>query len=227
MEKKEYLSEQNYQRAKKKITKVSLIILIVGLVIGIGLIIGGVVSQSNAKKTNKERYNEAYKLSQEKVDEANARLDEIEKRKKDLNDKIQTKQYSCNSLNMMDPNWFADNTKCQGEVSSLRSELNGLEIEQFQLENADYTVYYDKVSPMKYIIFYVLGGIVILISASVAGGIYLFTKRREITAFTVQQTMPLAQEGIEKMSPTIGNAVGTIGKDLTKGITEGIKQGKE
>ena len=77
MENKEYLSEQNYQRAKKKITKISLIILIVGLVIGIGLIIGGVVSQSNAKKTNKERYDKAYKLSQEKVDAANARLDEI------------------------------------------------------------------------------------------------------------------------------------------------------
>jgi len=227
MEKKEYLSEQNYQRAKKKITKISLIILIIGLVIGIGLIIGGVVSQSNAKKTNKERYDEAYKLSQEKVDAANARLDEIENQKNDLNETIQTKQYACDSLNMMDPNWFADKTKCQGEVSSLKSELSELEMEEFQLSNADYTVYYDKVSPMKYIIFYILGGIVIFASSSVAGVIYLIAKRREITAFAVQQTMPLAQEGIEKMSPTIGNAVGTIGKDLAKGITEGIKQGKE
>ena len=64
--KKEYLSEENYQKTKKKITKASLIILLVGLVLGIGLILVGVVSQSNAKKTNEERYNEA-KINVQKI----------------------------------------------------------------------------------------------------------------------------------------------------------------
>ena len=36
--------------------------------------------------------------------------------------------------------------------------------------------------------------------------------------------MPVAQEGIEKMSPTIGNAAGTIGKSIAKGIKEGINE---
>ena len=225
--KKEYLSEENYQKTKKKITKASIIILIVGLVLGIGLILVGVVSQSNAKKTNEERYNEAYKASQEKADAANARLKEIETEKTELNNQIQTKQYSCDSLDMMAPNWYADKTKCRGEVSALRSQVNELEMEEFQLENANYTVYYDKVPAIKYIIFYVLGGIVILASASTSGIIYLIAKRREITAFTVQQTMPLAQEGIEKMAPTVGNAVGTIGKSIAKGIKEGINEADE
>ena len=53
---------------------------------------------------------------------------------------------------------------------------------------------------------------------------FLIGNRREITAYTTQQVMPLAQEGIEKMAPTVGNAVGTIGKELAKGIKEGINE---
>lgn len=235
MEKKEYLNEENYQKTKKKISKVSLIVLIAGLVIGLVLIILGVVSQNNAKKTNEERYNEAYKLSQEKAAAANARLVEIANEKKDLNEKIQTKQYECDSLSMSSSSWYADSTKCQREVTSLKKELSELEMEEFRLENADYTVYYDKVLPAKYIIFYVLGGIVIFMSCSIAGGIYLIAKRREIVAFTVQQAMPLAQEGIEKMAPTIGKAgasiakemapvYGNIAKEISKGIKDGINE---
>ena len=53
------------------------------------------------------------------------------------------------------------------------------------------------------------------------GGILLYyAYRREITAFTVQQTMPIAQEGIEKMTPTISDAAGIISKSISKGIVE-------
>ena len=225
MNNNEYLNEENYQKTKKKITNASLIILIAGLVIGIGLIIVGAVSQISAKKTNEERHNEAYKLSQEKVAAANARLTEIEIQKKDLNDKIQTKQYECNSLDMSSSSWYADQNKCQSEVRALTADLSKLEMEKFQLENDNYTVYYDKVSPMKYIIFYILGGGVIIVSCIIAGSIYLIAKKREISAFTIQQTMPIAKETISKMAPTVGNAAGTVGKELAKGITSGIKEG--
>ena len=60
---------------------------------------------------------------------------------------------------------------------------------------------------------------------TVAGGIVMFiAHRREITAYTTQQVMPLAQEGIQKMAPTVGSAIGTIGKELAKGIREGINE---
>lgn len=52
---------------------------------------------------------------------------------------------------------------------------------------------------------------------------FLIGNRREIMAYTTQQVMPVAQEGIEKMAPTIGSATGTIAKSITKGIKEGIK----
>lgn len=60
---------------------------------------------------------------------------------------------------------------------------------------------------------------------TIAGGIMMFlAHRREITAYTTQQIMPLAQEGIQKMAPTVGNAMGTIGKELAKGIKEGLNE---
>ena len=51
--------------------------------------------------------------------------------------------------------------------------------------------------------------------------------RREMFAFTLQQTMPLAQEGVEKMTPTAAKSAGTIAKEVTKGIREGLKEDDE
>ena len=63
---------------------------------------------------------------------------------------------------------------------------------------------------------------------TIAGGIVMFiAHRREITAYTTQQVMPLAQEGIEKMAPTVGSAMGTIGKELAKGIKQGINEAND
>ena len=42
--------------------------------------------------------------------------------------------------------------------------------------------------------------------------------KREIVAFQAQQVMPVAKEGIEQMSPTIGKTAG----DIAKGIKEGL-----
>ena len=62
---------------------------------------------------------------------------------------------------------------------------------------------------------FAVGGFLLTIGfgLTIAGGIAMFiAHRREITAFTAQQVMPIAQEGIEKIAPSVGNAMGTIGK---------------
>ena len=53
---------------------------------------------------------------------------------------------------------------------------------------------------------------------------FLIGNRREITAYTAQQVMPVAKEGIEEIAPTIGNAVGEIAKGIKKGINEADKE---
>ena len=53
---------------------------------------------------------------------------------------------------------------------------------------------------------------------------FLIGNRREITAYTTQQVMPVAKEGIEEMAPTIGNAVGEIAKGIKKGLNDADKE---
>lgn len=43
-------------------------------------------------------------------------------------------------------------------------------------------------------------------------------------AFTAQQVIPVAKEGIQKMALTLCSAVGTIGKELAKGIKESLNE---
>ena len=49
---------------------------------------------------------------------------------------------------------------------------------------------------------------------------FLIGNRREIVAYTTQQVMPVAKEGIEEMAPTIGNAMGEIAKGIKKGLKD-------
>ena len=70
--------------------------------------------------------------------------------------------------------------------------------------------------------------------AAVGGVIMAIAHKREIAAYTTQQMMPIAQEGMEKMAPTIGKvgkeitkemapAYGDIAREISKGIKEGLQ----
>lgn len=71
MQNKEYLNEEWYQKVKKKITRISLLIFIIAVLVGGGLIATGIIktdlSKKEAKEVNEERRNAAYKESEEKV----------------------------------------------------------------------------------------------------------------------------------------------------------------
>ena len=131
--KKEYLNEEWYQGVKKKIITISIVICIISFVIGGALIGASFVKKAQAKKINEQRYQEAYKRSEENVAKAKARLEEIKKEKESLNAQLSEKEFKCNSMDMMASNWFADNSKCQNETSSIRSQIQKLESEEFQL----------------------------------------------------------------------------------------------
>lgn len=150
---------------KKKITlpvKVVIIGCIIGLVVaGIGLF-----KQIDSKRINEERKDAALKQSQAAVDAANARLKEIETEYYPLKEQLEKKEQECDAMNMRDSDWFEKHSKCQREASELRSRVNSLEMEDTAIKNKDYTVYYDKVKPMSYQIFYIIG-------ASIAGAALL------------------------------------------------------
>lgn len=150
---------------KKKIA-LPIMIIIIGCIIG--LVVAGIggIKQISAGKTNEERKQAALKASEEAVAAANARLKEIEEEYYPLKEQYEKKQQECDSLNMSDPNWFADKSKCQREASEMQSRLSSLEMEDTAIKNKDYTGYYQKVKPMSYQIFYIIG-------ASIAGAALL------------------------------------------------------
>ena len=141
---------------KKKIS-LPIMIIIIGCVIG--LVVAGIggIKQINAGKINEERKQAALKASEEAVEAANKRLKEIEEEYYPLKEQYSKKQQECDSLNMSDPNWFADKSKCQREASEMQSRLSSLEMEDTAIKNKDYTGYYDLVKPMSYQIFYIIG----------------------------------------------------------------------
>lgn len=146
---------------KKKIT-LPIKIIIIGCLIG--LVVAGIggIKQVSANKTNEDRKQAAQKASEEAVAKANARLKEIEKEYYPLKEQHEKKQQECDAMNMTDADWFEKHSKCQREVSELKSRMNSLEMEDTAIKNKDYTGYYQKVKPMSYQIFYIIG-------ASVAG----------------------------------------------------------
>ena len=52
--KKEYLNEENYERGKKKLKTIALVILIVGILIGGSLIVTGLVKQGQTNSQYSE-----------------------------------------------------------------------------------------------------------------------------------------------------------------------------
>ena len=66
--KKEFLTEENYERGKKKIKTIALIILIVGVLIGGSLIVTGLVKQgqTNSQYSEESKNNKKEQLEQEK-----------------------------------------------------------------------------------------------------------------------------------------------------------------
>lgn len=59
MENKEYLNEEQYQKSKKKVTIIALIVLVVGILIGGSLIAIGIIKQSKMNS----KYSEDSKIS--------------------------------------------------------------------------------------------------------------------------------------------------------------------
>jgi hypothetical protein len=222
MEKKELLNEENYEKTKKKITTISLIILIVALLIGSTLIALGVIKTNTSKK-------DAEKVNQERYNASEQRLKEIASEKESLNLQYDAKNQECDSLDMSAKDWYSKVNQCRRDASAISSKITNLESEEFKLNNN-----YDKVEAKNYIPLSVFGGVIIFIGGMISLSIYLIAKKRDISAFAIQQSMPLAQEVIGKMAPTIGDAgktvidkvgpsIGNAAGSIAKGIKDGLK----
>lgn len=248
MENKKYLTEENYERGKKKIKTIALVILLLGLLLGGSLIAIGIIKQLkvNSQYSEENRIIISEQLETEKQSLIN--------KKSELETKIEPIENQIKKLRREPFNGFDDAYyERQDEIEKLKKSIDAdtktISIINEVLENADFACAFDGENnsyTAKYcslsnqlsninsdskkisdsygsIPFYMIGGFVIIASCIMAGSIYMFSKRREIAAFTTQQIMPVAKEGIDEMAPTIGNAAGEIAKGITSGIKEGLK----
>lgn len=203
--KKEFLTEENYERGKKKVITIALIVLVLGLLIGGSLIATGIIKSSHVETTSSTARSK--ETIQAEIDSLNSELATLKAKK--------NQEFTSNGFS-------EEYYRLDNEIKTKQSKVTDLETEIWKADSG-FNSTKDSISKAKYVPFYMFGAFIIIASCMISGSIYLFAKRREITAFTAQQVMPVAQEGIEKMAPTVGNAAGSIAQGITKGIKDGLK----
>lgn len=205
MEKKEYLNEESYQKNKRKIIVLAIFIIIMGILIGGGLIAFGITKSANV--VTSEESGRTKEIIQAEIDTLNNELIPLKAQK---NQEFKTNGFS------------EEYYRLDNEISNRNSKISELKTELWKTESG-FNSTKENIEKSKYIPFYMFGGFIIIASIMIASSIYMFAKRREIVAFTTQQVMPVAQEGMDKMAPTVGN----FAKEITKGIKDGIKDDEE
>lgn len=173
-------SETTYKESsiEKNNRKISIKIFITGLILTLILCCIGFGKQINAKKTNEEKVKQAYSLSQNNIDKANERLKEIEEELIPLEEKYERKQQERDSLNMRDSDWLEKVRKLDRESTNIYSQINNLEQEKFTLVNNDYTVYYQPIEAITYMIFYYIGAGIFALMSLIALIYFLITRKK-------------------------------------------------
>lgn len=248
MENKKYLTEENYEKGKKKLKTIALIVLLLGFLIGGSLIATGLMKQEkiNSKYSEENKENLSKQLETEKQN--------LISKKSELETKIepienQIKKLRREPFNGFDNAYYEREDKIEKLKKQIAEEQKTIEIITDVLEETGFDCSFDgkansfttkycslykqlkdissesnkESDTLDIIPYYIFGGFIILASCIIAGSIYMTSKKREIIAFNIQQIMPVAKEGIEEMAPTIGKATGEIAKGITSGIKKGLK----
>lgn len=163
---------------EKNNKKISIRIFAIGIMLALILCTIGVVKQNMAEKTNEERAQLALEQSQNAINNANARLQEIAQEIEPLKQQYEAKNQEAESLNMLSPDWFAKNSQLQREINNIYSQISTLELEQFKIQNADYRVFYQLVEPITYNIFYYIGAGVFGVASLIALIYFLVTRKK-------------------------------------------------
>lgn len=236
---KEYLTEKRYQNVKKGLIYVAITIFAVITTLStIFLIIPGIqkLKEANDFVIPTE---ESVKAEKDVIEGKYDILEtQLEAKYELLEDELAAKY----TKEMGDEGWFEERQE-YGEESSKLSIAEGKEKISLMDDKSDELFAVKSVSSFEFeqrsirnnAIPLIAGGIFALFFAlMISGGLLASAFGRHILAFNAQSVMPVAQEGIEKMAPTIGKAAGTIAtaaapaygevaKEIAKGIKEGLK----
>lgn len=252
---KEYLTEEQYQKTNRKLKKISIIILIVGISIAVLLITIGKIKSININKEN-QKIEKEIRENAIKTRENNEKLiSKLETEIEELKNRERIKEQEITQLNQEISKIFSEdrgfsnryyekeneiNSKkyeleeITGELQEKTSEISNLEFDQrnYDEESINGKIELNMINDFESKGFYHGAIPVIMFSVMISLSLYIQTKQRKIMAYQTQQAMPIAQEKIEKMAPSFGKAGVIISKEMTpvykdiaKEISEGIKEG--
>ena len=190
----EYLNEEKYRKAEKMITLVAILVLLAGLSLGGFLIYRGVAKPDKARlldlKTN------------------------LETKKKELEDKG------------IKYDTFAEYTS--GEKYDLKIITKALDpsfnycgFDEYKdnIITSEYCKVKNNTGDFASTSSIMIGVFVSIASLMISGFIFMVAKGRHILAFTMEQAMPVAKEGVSEMAPTMGKAA----TEFVKGVRKGMK----
>ena len=250
MENKQYLDEEKYQKNKEKLIRLALVVLILGLVIGGGLIVAGIrkyseLNRKSVQATIENTINKANK-KQEIITQIAAEETKLFARKKELENKgieyntstdyTDGEAYELKIITKaLDPSFdhwkFSEykNHIATKNYCSLKQELYDIEsderFEELKNQNSLGNIQSEAINVAnitKAMPLFMFGAFIIIGGLMGSSFIYAIAKRREIQAFTVQQSIPVEKEKIEVMTPTYAETV----KDIARAVAEGLKEGK-
>lgn len=222
MENKELLNEERYQKTNKGLFFAGFGLIILGVIVFMVMFIPKILSNTKVNKEQlkqqleelkpqlESRYNE---LKAKGITESWDYKDKEGYEMEQINNALDPSLSTCESIST-----YSDHETTH-EYCKIKA----------QIHDADSSFSNGR------IMFSLVPALMILMPCLAIGGMLILTsKRRNITAYYMQQTMPVAQEGMEKMAPTIGKVgatvakemapvYGEIAKEIGKGIKEGIK----
>ena len=193
MEENKYLNEEKYQKTVKSIALIAILVLVVGLCLGGFLIYKGV-----------------FKPETSKVDELKVQL---ETKKSEL----EAKGISFNVFAK-----YSDGEEYDLKIitNALDPSFNNCAFDEYKNNSItkEYCAAKNSTGDFASTNSIMFGAFICIATCMISGSIFMFSKRRQMLAFQLQQVMPVAKEGIEEMAPTLGKAAGEIAKSIKKGI---------
>ena len=219
-----YLSEENYQKGKKKLQTISLTILVIGFLIGSILIATGFIKQSRVNsqysEENKINISQQLETERQKLINNKSKLEAKGIKYNTFAEYTDGESYDLYVITkVLDPS--LDNcSRNEYKTNSLTYKYCSLEN---KLKNLNNDVLED-IDASSSIGFYAIGIIAIFTGFVFGSVVYVMSKGREITAFSVQQTIPIAKEEIDEMAPSIRNAAREIATGIKKGLSDNDKE---
>lgn len=211
-----HLNEQNYQKGKKAIAAIGILIIVLGVGLGLFLITTGIIKMNS--KSNKNEVNNIELLEK--------KIDELEK------EEIQVRLEKNKEF---DENQFSEKYYLlQNKLSDIREEISEAKSEIWK-EESGYNNTKNRIESSKGLM-YIIPGVMAIIFGFIFGGIVLsIAYGRNILAWKIQQVMPVAQESMETISPTIAKiskeqietiapAIGELAKEIKKGLQDDNKE---